>query len=68
MCDALRVKAKVRPVGFEPTTCGLEVRCSIQLSYGVGKRMRHVPREGGLEPRIWVRRIFGGIVVKEWGG
>lgn len=23
----------VRSVGFEPTTCGLEVRCSIQLSY-----------------------------------
>ena len=22
-----------RPVGVEPTTCGLEVRCSIQLSY-----------------------------------
>ena len=27
-------KTRIRPAGFEPATCGLEVRCSIQLSYG----------------------------------
>ena len=30
-CERLR---KLRPVGVEPTTYGLEIRCSIQLSYG----------------------------------
>ena len=24
----------VHPVGLEPTTCGLEGRCSVHLSYG----------------------------------
>lgn len=27
------------PVGIEPTTCGLEVRCSIQLGYGLVVRL-----------------------------
>ncbi len=29
-----RIECKVRPEGFEPPTDGLEIRCSIRLSYG----------------------------------
>jgi hypothetical protein len=29
-----REKQEARPAGFEPTTGGLEIRCSIRLSYG----------------------------------
>ena len=31
---AAGTSSKARPAGLEPATCGLEVRCSIRLSYG----------------------------------
>ena len=34
LCRKSRTETKARPEGFEPSTYGLEVRCSIQLSYG----------------------------------
>ena len=39
--------SEARPAGLEPATCGLEVRCSVQLSYGrIGLGMRIAPRQG----------------------
>jgi hypothetical protein len=37
-----RVKRGARPEGLEPSTYGLEIRCSIRLSYG--RTTGHIPR------------------------
>src|SRR4028119_553215 len=38
---------EARPAGLEPATCGLEVRCSVQLSYGrISFGMRISPHPG----------------------
>src|SRR5262249_21602634 len=39
--DFIRILHLTRPEGFEPPTSGLEIRCSVQLSYG---RMTRVLR------------------------
>lgn len=43
-----RIVQLVPRVGFEPTTYGLELHCSIQLSYRGAKV--DVVRDGGIEP------------------
>ena len=40
--EAIKAQRKARPAGLEPATCGLEDRCSIQLSYG--RFTRKLPR------------------------
>ncbi len=54
-----------RPVGFEPTALGLEVLCSIQLSYG-----RNLVRVEGVEPSspVWKTGIITAIRHSQIGG
>ena len=39
----MRARQMVRPEGLEPPTGGLEIRCSIQLSYGRTARIARRP-------------------------
>jgi integrase len=41
-CDISRGKSQLQPAGIEPATGGLEIRCSIQLSYGCAPRIAPV--------------------------
>ncbi len=48
----LRSEVLVGPAGVEPATLGLEIRCSIRLSYG--------PSQSNFINELWVsRRMFG---------
>jgi hypothetical protein len=54
--DRSQPRKRLPPAGIEPATCGLEVRCSIQLSYGGVGNPRGISQRLDTRPRIQVTR------------
>ncbi len=52
----------VRPTGFEPVAYGLEVRCSIQLSYG-RKQKGLLPKIGRVVHKKVILAVFYGTYI-----
>ena len=53
------------PVGLEPTTCGLEVRCSVRLSYRDALSSRHPIHDSAANLQAKPRTLHS-LSVKEW--
>src|ERR1039458_3780849 len=61
MSAHVRQSVGVPPAGFEPATCGLEVRCSIRLSYG-GLITRSCHARGTDLGRLERKRVESGLM------
>ena len=48
----------MRPAGVEPATLGSEVRCSIQLNYGRGKRVLSTPKTLNVKFNFYLNRFL----------